>query len=374
LLVIKFSLSPDGSYYDAYIGSANPTYWVFEDGKIVLRERGIQDKPIGTYLKSANKWILRGNLEMGEVNLRPSVFGIRITSPTDSGMNRYLPRRGFSWLNLRKSTVAPKGTNDSGKAFGDPADIARLNLRCAQGLVGAENLDRTNCWATLNQMATRVKSETARHFYRFQSNASEFENSEGFFRMVMMAIVLAEDFGVHYAPDKIKMPSQAQVGDGFFADASDVFLHGLLGAKRQGTCSSLPVLYVAVGRRLGYPLKLVTTKGHLFVRWEDAKERFNSEAAGKGVNRFSDDYYRHWPYEVSDDDIRNEGYLKSLSPGEELAVFLSIRAACLREAGRNTEAAEALQAASKLAPQCQSYKVLLSALPKTDQKSITATQ
>ena len=32
---------------------------------------------------------------------------------------------------------------------------------------------------------------------------------------------------------------------------------------------------MAVGRRLGYPLKLVTTKGHLFVRWEGAGERFN---------------------------------------------------------------------------------------------------
>ena len=33
-------------------------------------------------------------------------------------------------------------------------------------------------------------------------------------------------------------------------------------ALARGTCSSLPVLQVAVGRRLGYPLKLVTTKGH----------------------------------------------------------------------------------------------------------------
>jgi hypothetical protein len=63
------------------------------------------------------------------------------------------------------------------------------------------------------------------------------------------------------------------MNDGFFADPSKVFLHGLLGPERVGTCSSLPVLYVAVGRQLGYPLKLVTAKGHLFVRWEGAESR-----------------------------------------------------------------------------------------------------
>jgi len=30
----------------------------------------------------------------------------------------------------------------------------------------------------------------------------------------------------------------------------------------------MPILYVAVGRQSGYPLKLVTTKGHLLVRRE----------------------------------------------------------------------------------------------------------
>src|ERR1035441_10188027 len=88
------------------------------------------------------------------------------------------------------------------------------------------------------------------------------------------------------------------------------------------------------------PLKLLTTKGHLFVRWEGGGERFNIEATGRGVNRFEDDYYRHWPFEISKAEEAAEGYLKSLSPAEELAVFLSIRGMCLRESGRLAEAAD----------------------------------
>ena len=169
---------------------------------------------------------------------------------------------------------------------------------------------------------------------------------------------LAEDFQVKYAPDKIASAAEAHLGDGCFANARDVFLHRLTGPERRGTCSSLPVLQVAMGRRLGYPLKLVTTKGHLFVRWEDASERFNIEAAGRGVNRFPDDYYRHWPFEVSAAEEAAEGYLKSLSPGGELAVFLSIRGMCLKDAGHTEAAATVFSAAAKLAPEVQSYRMM----------------
>jgi hypothetical protein len=120
----------------------------------------------------------------------------------------------------------------------------------------------------------------------------------------------------------------------------------------------LPVLYVAVGRELGYPLKLVTTRGHLFVRWEGKGERFNVEATARGLLTHPDEYYRHWPFEVTREEERAEGYLKSLSPAEELAVFLSIRGMCLREHGRYGEAAEAFAAAAQRNPGCGSYGLM----------------
>ena len=280
-------------------------------------------------------------------------------------------------------------------------DIGRMNVLCAEGLAGAGGSDLNICLAKLDEMAARVRSETARHLYRFQAKPAEFEDSEGFFRMLMLAVVLYEDFSVRYNPDRISTPGTLDPNDHFFADSRDLFLHGLLveqssspspsptlnplprhsqatagqplAAPRlgeggstlnhpHGTWSSLPVLQVAVGRRLGYPLKLVTTKGHLFVRWEGAQERFNIEAAGNGVSRFADDYYRHWPLEVAPAEEAAEGYLKSLTPPEELAVFLSIRGMCLREAGRLPEAAEAFAAAARLAPACRGYKVMLASL------------
>ncbi len=240
--------------------------------------------------------------------------------------------------------------------------IARMNLLCEQGLPETDGLDINRALNLTDQMSGRVRSETQRHLYRFERNPGEFENSEGFYRMVMMGVVLAEDFGIHYNPQQRTAPAETGPNDGFFADPQMVFLGGLLGPGRQGTCSSLPVLYVAVGRQLGYPLKLVTTKGHLFVRWEGGGERFNIEVTSRGVNRFEDDYYRHWPFEISAPEEATEGYLKSLGPAAELAVFLSIRGMCLREAGRLADAAKSFAAASRLSPGTGSYQQMAVAL------------
>ena len=146
--------------------------------------------------------------------------------------------------------------------------------------------------------------------------------------------VLQQDFGVRYDPCHRASSASAYPKDNFFSHSSGLFLHGILGPRRMGTCSSMPVLYVAVGRRLGYPLKLVTTRGHLFARWEDDRERFNIEATNEGLNCFPDEYYHHWPFELSEQEIKSGRYLRSLTPREELALFLQTRGMCLKAAGR----------------------------------------
>jgi len=236
--------------------------------------------------------------------------------------------------------------------------IARMNLACAEGLAGSLPIEAVLAESTINTWAERVRTETKRHVYRFQRNPADYEHSEAYFRMLMLTVVLAEDFNVHYREDRRTAAGSGGLDDGFFSDASALFLHGLLGPKREGTCSSMPVLYVAIGRQLGYPLKLVTTKGHLFVRWDQGSERFNIEATAKGLARYDDEHYRHWPFEITPQEEASEGYLKSLAPAEELAVFLSVRGMCQREAGHEGKAAETFAAAARLAPGCASYRAM----------------
>ncbi len=238
-------------------------------------------------------------------------------------------------------------------------DIALVNLLCAEGLRGSEKLDIDMALDRLDEFATRVRVETDRNIHRFDSNRSEYQNSKPYFRMLMLVTVLQQDFGIRYNPARVTPVGVFEPNDKFFADSRDVFLHGLTGDPGMGTCSSLPVLYVAVGRRLRYPLSLVSAKNHLFVRWEDRDTRLNIEAASIGMNTYDDAHYRAWPYPMNTEEERENRYLKSMTAAEECAVFLSTRGQCLLAAGRPDEAIAAHEAAAGFAPDSRLYHTIL---------------
>jgi hypothetical protein len=109
-------------------------------------------------------------------------------------------------------------------------------------------------------------------------------------------------------------------------------------------------LYVAVGRRLGYPLKLVTAVGHLFCRWDDPARgvRLNFEVSGRGLLVRTDDEYRQWPEPMAPEVERCYGHLVSLTPQQELADFYVRRGCCCFDAGCYRAALELFLAAQQL--------------------------
>lgn len=233
---------------------------------------------------------------------------------------------------------------------------ARANLLCAKGLPNAERLDVEHCLRTLDSWAELIRSETHRYVHQFKQNPAEYENSPGYYRMIMMVTVLQKDLGVRYNPDAI--------GNWDFSDCRDVFIQGLLGEKRTGTCASMPVLYVALGRRLGYPLSLVPAKGHLFVRWDDTSkggERFNIEATSQGIICPTDDHYATWPMPLSRGELGSGYYLRSLTPTEELAEFLAMRGHCLEDLERVPDAVAIYGLAHSLVPDSPRYRWFLTA-------------
>jgi len=225
-------------------------------------------------------------------------------------------------------------------------DVAEMNLLCATGLPGAKDLDIDTCLAKLDAWAARVKSETDRHLYRFQQKPGEYEHSEGYFRMLMLVTVLQQDFGVHYNLERVRKID--------FRQSQDLFIHGLI-SDNGGTCVSMPALYVAVARRLGYPLKLVLAKAHVFCRWDTPGDRVNIEGSGRGMNTYPDKYYKTWPLKLSPEEIASGRFLRSLTPSEELGSFLASRGHCLSANGQLAKAQQAYTAAARLAPREPSY-------------------
>jgi hypothetical protein len=246
-------------------------------------------------------------------------------------------------------------------------DIAALNLRCAQGLPGAEGLDESQLLDWLDEAAQRVQFETRRHWYRFNDSPGAYGNSAAYFCCYFLLQVLQEDLGVRYNAARIRDASfqDPKCFDPDFRNSRDLFIHGMIDGPG-GTCASMPVIYVAVGRRLGYPLKLVQTRGHLFARWDDPNgkcfgfpETFNVEGAGEGIASYDDEHYKTWPERWTEIDEAEGWYLKSMSPLEELASFLATRGDCLTDNGRLGEALQAYAWASAIAPGDRRYQQIL---------------
>lgn len=217
-------------------------------------------------------------------------------------------------------------------------DIAEMNLLCATGLPGAEELDIDKCLATLDRWAAKVKDETERHLYRltdprYQEHAEHYRNSEARFRAEWLVSVLRQDIGLHYhagfvAQDEAVKPLKT---------SKETFIHGLMDnedARKSfgGNCVSLPVAYAAVGRRLGYPVKLVCAKEHTFCRWEGTdnantvwRDRFNFDGAGEGFSIDPDEFYLTWPRKSTREQVELSDWMKSLTPQQELALFMAAR-------------------------------------------------
>ena len=256
----------------------------------------------------------------------------------------------------------------------DRYDIAELNLCTARGLPGTENLDVPAFLDKLDEYAERVKLEICRHIYRFDFDvdreATEFSygNSLGRFFCWYMLQVLQQDCGVCYHPDRKFNPD--------FCQPQDLFIHGIIDEEGAGgTCASMPVVYVAVARRLGLPVYLTSTRGHLFFRWDDPTgttidwdhphlrlwlppDRFNVEGSGEGIAYYSDAHYIQWPELWKEHDFEHGRYLRSMTAKEELAGFLVQRADCWRELGNWTECDKAIYHAIQLVPEDDRYKWL----------------
>lgn len=214
-------------------------------------------------------------------------------------------------------------------------DVAVVNLSCALGLPDAETINVQQCIQRLDRWAGYANQYTQTSLPEFLRNPSAYNNSEAYCRILCMVTALQRDMGLRY--NEAKIPTDVPL------DTSDTFLHGaLFGAG--GTCASIPVIYVAVGRRLGYPLKLVTARGrqgtdHLFCRWEDEQDRFNIEATALGLNCYPDDYYRRAPYVHNPQAEQFGGVLKSQSPRQELSGFLMARGFRWLDYGNHRQAA-----------------------------------
>ena len=222
-------------------------------------------------------------------------------------------------------------------------DLAALSLWAGQCLPGAEALDIGASLRLLTAWSDLVRANTKHWWSEFERSPGTYDHSPGRFRMLALVTVLQRDLGVRYY-----LPFSQ--GEYDARDSRNLFLHGIL-SGHGGTCVTLPVLYIAIGRSLGYPLHLVQAKEHLFARWDEpGGERFNIECTSLGFRAPDDDHYRHSPKPLTAQDLASGQFRRSLAPREVLALLLKERGQCLMDHLRLDESLEAFSYSNQLAP------------------------
>jgi regulator of sirC expression with transglutaminase-like and TPR domain len=214
-------------------------------------------------------------------------------------------------------------------------DVAEANLRLADGLPGTEGLCVDDLLARLNDWTEFIRHGTNDYRELFERDPAQLKCSWPNFYMQVMLTFLGRDLRVRYNIELMRDPVD-------WSDARDAFIQGVL-TGYGGTCASMPVLYTAVGRRLGYPMYIVECVGHRFARWDSGKgERINLGSTNDDVVIRDDEYYRHWPCKLTPAELASGIYMQNLTPREEIAKFLIARNLCLLD---NEQWDEALRSA-----------------------------
>jgi len=83
----------------------------------------------------------------------------------------------------------------------EKVDIGLIDLLCAEGLSGSEDLDVQKSLDTLDAWARHVESETKRNQHLYEEHPERFKFSLPYYRMAMLATVLSQDLRIQYSPE-----------------------------------------------------------------------------------------------------------------------------------------------------------------------------
>lgn len=126
------------------------------------------------------------------------------------------------------------------------------------------------------------------------------------------------------------------------------FLHHILDT-REGTCITIPMLYMAFAQRLGYPVYGVVAPEHTFVRFVDPRlKEQNIELTAEAG--FEPDEGYAYRLNVSQKAIRNGAYLRTLTRRQYLGVLIQQNAIAIGAGGDLDRSIRCFEFAAELDP------------------------
>ncbi len=142
---------------------------------------------------------------------------------------------------------------------------------------------------------------------------------------------------------------QFDITDPYTEKNENRYLNGIMDTKK-GSCVTMPLLYLVVAQRLGYPVYAVSVPWHFFVRYDDPKLiQQNIEATGGG-GYVPDDEYKE-VLQISERSIKSGAYLRTKTNREYIADLVAHNAIYWSNKGDIKRAIRYLEKCVKVHPQ-----------------------
>lgn len=126
------------------------------------------------------------------------------------------------------------------------------------------------------------------------------------------------------------------------------YLNGILDTK-MGSCITMPILYIAIAQRLGYPIYPVSVPWHYFLRYVDPKlKQQNIETTGGGGYVPDEEYTE--VLQIPKMGIKSGAYLRTMTYREFIADLVAENAADYGMRGNHLKAIHYLEKAIKVNP------------------------
>lgn len=203
--------------------------------------------------------------------------------------------------NMPLKMATSKAADQFVAALKDNVDIAEAAL-----LLENEANPDINIKKYLNQLDEMVKDVQARIG----------NNNNPRHRINTLRVYLFSVFGMSY-----------DFSDPYAQKRSNKTLSGILDTKK-GTCSTMPLLFLVLAQKLGWPVYPVLLPNHFFVRYIiPPSGKYNLEVTSDGDIFHDDDYYiKNKFFNITQRGINSGSYLRTLTNKEFLTILFSYHA------------------------------------------------
>ncbi len=194
-----------------------------------------------------------------------------------------------------------------------------LNLSVVHGIPALAGLHIQDYQAAVDAWIAAFRRQLPGAMEHFCAAPKDWKGDADFFRLGMLCWYLGEVLGIRYKENQIGLASVA------YTDPSDLFLNGVIDTRR-GTCGNMPVLFLAIARRLGWPVSLVVAGSHVLCRYSNGAVSYNIECTNfaDGFRSPPDEFLRK-TYGIPIEAVQAGSDLCPLSARQMMGWFVGLR-------------------------------------------------